>query len=829
MAFQASLVFKAFFRDFRAGELNLLGAALIVAVAALTSVGFLADRVSRGLEREANQLLGGDVLLIADHPWKESVSQTANTLGLSLAQTILLNSMASAGERTLMVGLKAASPTYPLRGGLKIRTLATPKETTPTALPGMGEVWLDERAMSALNLKLGDTVDIGYASLKLTAQLTFESDRGSNMFSLAPRALIALEQLPASGLLAPGARATWRLHAAGDEAKVREFETWVKPQLGRGERVENIENARPEVRSMLDAAQRFLRLAAVLCVILAAVAIGLAAQRFMRRHLDACAILRCLGAQQQQLVLIFVGEFIFFGVICALLGAVLGGALQWTLGQTVAQLVGARLPAPSLLPVAHGLGVTLVLLLGFVLPELLRLAKVPTLRVLRREIATVAPVRWTSWLLGAGALVGIIFWIAQDVRLGSLASAGFALTLLISLALSGMVLLLIAKVRQGVGAGWRYGLAALTRRKLNTMVQMSALSLGLMSVLLLTFTRADLIQSWEKSAPAGAPNRFIINIQPDQTQGITDFFKTHGLPPPVLQSTIRGRLLAINGQPVQPEIYESERTRRLAEREFNLSAGAHLPETNEITQGQWHGESTQPQWSVEKGFAETFKLKLGDVVRFDIAGTPAEAPITSIRRLDWNSMRVNFFFIASPGLLNTQLGSLITSFHLPVHQASFTAKLVETYPNLTVIDVTAILAQLKDMVDKLSFIVQLIFGFALIAGGVVLYAALQSTHDERQLELAVLRTLGARNAQIRQALYAEFAVIGAFAGLLAGLGATALGWALATQLLKISYSFSPWVCISGLLAGTLGTLFAGALGTRKLLTHAPLNTLRALG
>ena len=828
MSLRFSLMVKTFLRDLRAGELNLLGLALVVALGALTSVGFLTDRVSRSLEQEANQLLGGDLLLVSDHPWDNRFEKTAQERGLRIAHTVLLNSMASAGTQALMVSAKAADSHYPLRGVLRTSSVPNAPETVAEKGPGAQEVWLDERAAAALQARVGDVIDLGYLHLKFTALLTFESDRGSNMFSLAPRVMFSLDQLPESGLTGPGARATWRLHLAGSEATVRAYETWAKGELGRGERIESVENARPEVRSMLDKAQRFLRLAALLAVILAAVAIGLAAQRFMSRHLDACAILRCLGAQQSELILIFTGEFVLFGAVCALAGAALGWALQWVLGQSAAELIGTALPAPSLRPIFHGGVVALTLLIGFVLPQLLRLAKVPTLRVLRREMMAVEAFSLTSWGVGALALVGIIFWIAQDSTLGTVASLGFAGALATFAGFAWIALQLLQRTRKHAGAGWRYGMAALARRRGSSILQITALGLGLTSLLLLTVIRADLIQSWEKNVPPDAPNRFIINIQPDQADGLRQFFQQKQLPTPIIQPMIRGRLAAINGQPVRAEDYAEERTRRLAEREFSLSYDTQLPTWNTITAGKWHGEDPQPQWSVEKGFAETFKLKLGDTVRFDIAGTPVEAPVTSFRALDWNSMRVNFFFIAPPNLLAAQSSSLITSFHLAPTASTFTPELIAAFPNLTIIDVTAMLAQLKGMIDKLILIVQVVFGFALLAGSVVLYAALQSTHDERQHELAILRTLGARNTQIRRALYTEFALLGGCAGLLAGIGASALGWGIATQALKIPYAPSLTVLALGMLIGAFGVVLAGAWGTRKLLTNTPLTSLRAL-
>lgn len=352
--------------------------------------------------------------------------------------------------------------------------------------------------------------------------------------------------------------------------------------------------------------------------------------------------------------------------------------------------------------------------------------------------------------------------------------------------------------------------------------------MGLLALVLLVLLRTDLIASWRQATPPDAPNRFVINIQPDQRQGVAALFGAEGLPEPAIQPMIRGRMVAINGTPIAPEAFEDQRTRRLAEREFNLSYAAALPDANVVSAGRWHGAAREPQFSVEVGLAQTFGLKLGDRVTFEIAGERVEAPITSVRTLEWDSMRVNFFFIASEGLLETYPASLITSFHLPAERHDFTTRLISAFPNLTVIDIAAVVAQVQSMTDKLILIVQFVFGFAVLAGLVVLYAALQSTHDEREYELAMLRTLGARNRQVRQALLAEFLVLGSVAGVLAGVGASAIGWLLAEQVFRMAYVPALAPVVVAVLLGTAGVVAGGWLGTRKLLSRPPLVSLRTL-
>ncbi|THF66404.1 FtsX-like permease family protein [Pseudothauera nasutitermitis] len=824
------LAYRMMLRDLRAGELHLLGLAILIAVASLTSVGFLADRVGRGLDREANQLLGGDLLLRADHPWSTSFTDEARRLGLETTGTTLFTSMASTEERAVLAGVKAVEEGYPLRGAVRIALAPNEPGVDAGRVPERGEVWLDERLFADLGVRVGDLVGLGLVEFRVGGMITFESDRGANFFSLLPRAIFNAADLPATGLLVEGSRATWRLHLAGTAEAVAGFESWARANLGRGEAVETIENARPEVRAALDRAQRFLRLAALLAVILAAVAVGLSSRRFMRRHLDGCAVMRCLGAGQGQVLRLFVGEFLLLGLAAAAAGSALGWLIQFGLATVIAGVVATSLPAPSLLPLAHGVAVGLVLLVGFALPQLLRLGAVPTLRVLRRELGGVEPVSGAAWVAGVVALIAIVLWIAADLRLGAMVAGGFGAALgVFALAARG-ALGLAARLRAGGPAGgWRYGLAALGRRMGGSVIQATALGVGLTALLLLTLIRADLLDNWRQATSADAPNRFIINIQPDQRDGILAQFREAGLAEAELQPMIRGRLTAINGAPIDPDGYEDDRARRLVEREFNLSYGTRLPSGNELVGGQWHGDAATPQFSIEEGLAQTFGLKIGDEVSFEIAGRAVSAPITSVRKLDWDSMRVNFFFIASPGVLEEHPASMITSFHLPPEQNGFISRLVHAYPNLTVIDIGAVLAQVREIMDKLILVVQFVFGFALAAGVVVLYAALQSTHDEREYELAMLRTLGARDRQVRHALVAEFAVLGAVAGALAGIGASAIGWVLAEQVFRMAYLPGLLPLFGGAVLGALGVLAGGWLGVRGLLARPPLASLRALG
>lgn len=817
-------------RDFRAGELRLLGLALVIAVASLSSVSFFSDRLSRALTREAHQLLGGDLLLVADHPWDKAYRAEAQRRGLRAVTSVSFPSMTAANGASHLAGIKAVEPGYPLRGALRTAPGLNQPDAETRETPARGSVWLDERLASALEAKTGDVVKLGNASLAVSAVLTLEPDRGVNFFNIAPRLMMHADDLSSTQLVQVGSRITYRLHLAGDGEAVAAYQAWAEKRLERGERIESLDNARPEVRSALDRAEKFLRLAALLAAVLAAVAVGLAARRFMQRHLDGCAVMRCLGARGSQLLRIYLGEFLLFGAIVSALGCLIGFAAQYALERLLSNLLTTTLPTPSPLPLAYGFTVGLALLAGFALPQLLRLRNVPTVRVLRREWADAEPLAWTGYAFGAVVLAVLMLWMAADLKLGLWVLGLFSLAVAIYAGVARLALAAVGRLRGAAGAGWRYGIASLHRRLGTSVIQAVALGLGMTTLLLLTLARDDLLASWQRSVPPDAPNRFIINVQPEQREPVREFFAGKGLEKPDLLPMVRGRLVSINGRPVIAADYEEERAQRLVEREFNLSWMADLPEGNSLTAGKWFApqDGDRPQFSVEQGLADTLRLKLNDTLVYEIAGRRLEAKITSLRKLDWDSMHVNFFVVTPPGVLEPFPTSYITSFHLPPDRAGFVGDLVAAYPNLTVIDVASILRQFKAVMDQLALAVQFIFAFSIVAGLAVLYAALESTHDEREYEVAVLRTLGARNSQLRAALAAEFAVLGAIAGVVAGVGAAIISWLLGRFVFQMPYEPAWLVLPAGVLGGILGIMLAGLAGTARTLRAPALQSLRAL-
>lgn len=833
----AQIAWRQMSRDFRAGELRLLIVAVMLAVAALTAVGFFADRLDRGLARDARQLLGGDAVVAADHPVPAAIAGRATALGLRTATNATFPSMARApddrGGATRLVAVKAVSAAYPLRGRLQLADAPGGPGRSVAAAPARGTVWVDAALLEALDLKVGDDLLLGDARLRIAQVIVVEPDRGTGFVNFAPRVMLAESDLAATALIQPASRVTYRLAVAspdGDDARVRDFvkraEQQIEAQGLRGIRVEALENGRPEMRQTLDRASRFLNLVALLAALLAAVAVAIASRDFANRHLDDCAMLRVLGSAQRTIAGSYAIEFGALGLLASTAGVLLGLAVHHVFVWLLAGLVEGALPAPGWWPALFGLGVGLTLLAAFGLPPVLQLARVPPLRVIRRDVGTPKPASLAVVAAGITGFVALLLAVSADIKLGSIAVGGFAAAIGVFAVLSwAAVKLLRRSVPEAAAPHW---LVLATRqiaaRPAFAVLQVSALAVGLLALILLVLLRTDLIESWRAATPPDAPNRFVINIQPDQSEAFRARLAEAGVTKYDWYPMVRGRLVAINGRTVSQDDYSDTRARRLVEREFNLSHTATLPAHNTLAAGRWTDDEAGAV-SVEQGLAETLSLKVGDSLRFDIAGQMVEARISSLRKVDWGSMRVNFFVVFTRAQMPDVPATLIAAFRSP-NKPGFDNALAREYPNITSIDVSASIAQVQRVLDQVVRAVEFLFGFTLAAGLVVLFAAVSATREARSREFAIMRAMGASRALLARVQRVELLCVGALAGVLASLAAAAVGWALAHYVFEFSWRASPLVPLVGGAAGALLALAAGWWGLREVLRRPVVETLR---
>ena len=809
------MAWRFFLRDFRSTSWRTLLLALAVAVAALTAVGLLTTRMERLLGREANAVLAADAVFSADHPIPESTLSLAR--GLQIATTTTFLSMASFGERAQLASVKAVGAAYPLRGKLVLKSNAQGARA-----PQPGSAYVDERLALTLGAKVGDEIGLGEITLRIAALIEREPDSGFDFSGLQPRLMMNEADLERAALIGFGSRVRYKLLVAGSDEEVDRWLADVQPILTRGERIESARENRPELNSALLRAERFLRLSTLLAGALSSIAILLAARRHVARYLDTVAILRTLGISRLRLRAILLGQLALLGLLAALLGGLAGWAAESLLIASVRAQLPDVLPQADwrVWPVAATLG--LGLLLGGAGPLLLSLADTPPMRVLRHDLTPPARV-WLEWGVLALVLSGVFYLVAEEIRLAAWLGGGLLATVVLAAGGGlGLILLLRRVVTQGaLGLALRQLLA---RRWLSA-VQLGALALGLLGLWLITVVERDLMEAWQRRIPADAPNHFAINIQPHQIDAFLARFAANGLPAPAVQPMIRGRWMKHNGIDVDLDRYDDDRARRLAEREFNLSTLTAARADNRIIAGRAIG-ANEAGFSVEEGLAKSLNIRIGDILTFDIAGTAISAPVINLREVGWDSFRVNFFVEASPRLLADFPASRITSFYLPPKQKTLVPDLVRALPNVTLIDVGAVLNEVRRVLELSAAALRLVFGFCIVAGLTVLLAALDTTEAERQREAAILRALGATARRLRRIWFMEAMLTGAAAGLVAGLLASATGWALGRQVLDLPVSFNFGLPLLSLLTGCVLTVLVAWRRLSRLARTSPAQLLR---
>ena len=818
-------------RDLRSGELNVLIAALIVAVTALTAVGFFTSRIARGMTEQAGEVLAADLRLESGRPLDVSsaYAEQAQSRGLRTARTLSFSTVVYAGEQSHLASLHGVTASYPLRGRVRSAEVPFGVAHDATGVPGPGEVWAEARLLAALNLGVGSTLMIGSTAFRVAAVLDYRPDQGSGFADLAPTVLLRDTDLAATALVGPGSRATWALLVAGNQDRVAEYAQWLKAHRSPGERLIDVDEASAQTGNAMQRAQRFLNLSALVTILLGAIAVAIAARRFSVRHLDTVALLKCLGATQSFVFGVSTLELLGATLLASLVGTALGYVAQDALAWLLREVVAGHLPGPTLAPVALGFGTAAVMMAGFALPPLLELRSTPPARVLSRNLVP-APLRYgLSYLLAGAALVAILFWLVHDVRLvayvgGAVALAGLALYA------AGLGLVRVTGTLRGnAGVAWRYGLANVARRGGESAVQVVAFGLGLTVLMLLLVVRGDLLAEWRKSLPADVPNHFLINIQPGDTNALGEFFTTRGVPQPKLYPWVRARLTDVDAVPLAQLHYTSDRAQRFAEREQNLSWSDTLPTDNRIVSGQWWSSTTgrEPLVSVASEYSEDLGIKVGDELGFDVAGERVVARVASVRKVRWDGFRPNFFLLFSPGALDASTGTYMTSVHLGASQRPMLAQLLHEFPSVTIFDVEAILNQVRGVIDRAALAVEYVSLFTLLAGVVVLLATVQSTRDERRYESATLRTLGASRTLVLGGIATEFVTLGFLAGLLAAAAASAANYALATRLFNLPYHANPWLWLYGPLAGALLVGASGVMAARSVMNSPPSLTLRA--
>ncbi|HBM10877.1 ABC transporter permease [Pseudomonas sp. Choline-3u-10] len=822
----ATLALRQLLRDARAGELRVLFFALLIAVAASTAIGYFGARLNDAMLLRATEFLGADLVLRGSAPAEPEQVEAGEQLQLQHARVVEFSSVVATDDNLQLTSVKAADDSYPLRG--ELRSAAAPYQPEqPGPGPQPGEAWAEARLFAALNLQIGDQIEVGNKPLRLTRVLTYEPDRVGDFYSLTPRVLMHLDDLEATGVVQPGSRVSYRELWRGSPEQLGAYEERIKADLQPHQRIETAKDGNRQIGGALGRAERYLNLASLAAVLLAGVAVALSAARFAARRFDASALLRCLGLSRREALMLYSLQLAYLGLFASTVGALLGWAAQHGLFFLLRELVVSEVPPATLWPALAGIATGLVALAGFALPPLAALGRVPPLRVLRRDMLPIPP---SSWLVYGAAVValGLIMWrLSLDLKI-TLALLGGGL--LATAILGGLLLLALKGLRRalsGASLTWRLGLGQLLRHPLAAAGQSLAFGLILLAMALIGLLRGELLDTWQNQLPDDAPNHFVLNVLPadrDAFAARIEALSDHVAP---LYPVVPGRLVAINGEPVRQLVSKESQGERAIRRDLSLTWAQEIPADNRLTAGQWwpSARGELPGVSVEAELAESLQVQLGDRLSFTVGGLTRDVSVTSLREVNWDSFQPNFYMIFEPQTLEDIPATYMTSFHLPEGKDRELVQLARDFPSATILQVEALLSQLRSILSQVSLAVEYVLMFVLAAGLAVLFAGLQATLDERIRQGALLRALGAERTLLIRARRTEFGVLGAASGVLAALGCELVSALLYHFVFDLRWQPHPWLLLLPLI-GALLVGAAGVLGTRRALNASPLNVLR---
>ena len=814
-------------REWRGGELGVLVAALVVAVSIVTGISAFTSRLQSALEQESHRFLAADRVVASGREIPLAWWDSAGEYGLRRAQTLSFPSMVFAGEDSMhLASVKAVSADYPLRGELTYSDSPFGAVKTASQGPKQGEVWLDSRLFPLLDIEIGAQVYIGDAQFTVAAAAKTEPDQGSSMYGYGPRALMHYDDIPATGVVQPGSRVAYRQLVAGDEKRLQEYVDWLKPQLQPGQKLIDVNAGQPGIGSALDRAERFLLLAGSLGVVLAGVAIALAAKRFSERHYDYVAIMKSLGSTSGQINRLYASSLLLIGIVATVGGSLTGWGMQALFFDLFADQLPLEPGSSGIRPYAIGGATALICLLSFAWPPLRRLGQASPLRVLRRDVPNETRSTLTDYAIGLVAVTMLMWWYSEDWKLTLAVLAGLAVTVFLGIFLALGLLKGGRQLGMSAGSVWRLALAGLQRRGTANAMQVVIFAMAIMLLLVLVLVRTSLIDEWQTQLPENTPNHFMLNISAPEVQGVDQMLRRENIASQPLFPMIRGRLMAINGEKL---LVSGDKTEGRRQRESNFTWSDQLPSGNELVAGQWWDAGTDEDLvSVEQEFAERMQIGIGDSLSFLVGSQPLEARVGSIRQLDWQSMQPNFFLVFPPKLLTDYPATFMTSFHLGVEDKLFLNDFIRQFPTITVIEMDAVIAQIRSIVDQVSAAIELVLAVILVAGGLVLIAGVQASVDSRMHESAILRAVGAKRSLVLGGLLIEFSTLGLFAGLLATIAAEISVAILQNFVLDMSYSPSPAIWPLGIGVGVVMIGGLGVFSCRKVVSSPPLAVLREL-
>ena len=819
---------KAFFRQSRSGEVLVMIAAISMAVASLSAVGFLTDRISLSIEKQASELLAADLRISSPEPIPEEWIDLAKERKLDLASSQSFPSVVYSQDGNALARIKAVSSMYPLRGTVRISDNDSSDEYEVKKIPSPSEVWVDQAILYRLNAEIGDEISIGNSDFKITAILRYRPDQSIGFASLSPTVLMNISSIPGTGLITEGSRVNYSMLIAGENNEVQTFSELMSVKVNDSARISNPSDSSERTNQTINRSKQFLSLTVIISVLLSGIAISMSARRFAKKRMDMIALMKSFGAKRRFILQTITIQLTMIGLTGVILGSIMGFIVENLVANLIADLFMSELPSPTFQTLFIGLLAAFILLPGFAFSSLLQLSNTSAIKVLRKNAIPAPP---SELFIAGGALLSLsilLYYFVRDIELLAVIILGMLIISLLLFFIGQILAQILGSLRGGFGASWRYGLANVSRRGRDSAIQIVAFGLSLTALLLLSLIRTDLLTDWQKALGENTPNYFLINIQSYQTEGIREILKSSDGVNPEFVPLVRARMTKINGQSVQDRSYPDERGNWLANREANLSWSKTVNSKNKVTDGSWWSADYKgpPLVSIERSAAEDMGVAVGDNLTFLIAGENITAEISSIREVDWNSFSPNFFLVFSPNSLDTFPSSFISSMYLDKSENQILKELQINYPTVSVVDLDPILQQVRQVITKVSIAVQAVFIFTLIAGITVLFSAVHSTIDERKFESALLRAVGMKTRNVIISLLSEFSAIGLSAGILAASGASILAWQIASRFFEISYIFNLSLWLAGIVCGVVLVSLFGYIASRDAIKSPPVNVLR---
>ena len=817
-------------RDWRSGELWLLVLSLLMAVSISTAIAIFSERLQLALGRQVAEVMGADMMIRSSKPLSEPAQELLNAQPLKQSRVLEFPTVVMAGDDMQMVSAKAVPENYPLRGHMRIADQPFGEDRIASNTPEPGEAWLEPRLFSLLDVAIGDSVQVGEADLVITKAITLETDRGGDFYSFSPRLMFNLQDVPATNVIQPGSRVRWKQLIAGESRDLKAFQTRVKPLLESGERLSLAEDNREDLRNSVVRLKQFLGLGSLAAILLAGVAVAMSSRRFAERRFDSIAVMRCLGASQQQVMQLLVSELIFVALLVALPGVIIGWLLQSGVVQMLKGVLPAWLPESGLMPMLVGGATGVITLIGFGLAPLLRLQQVTPLRVLRRDLTPAPPKTWLVYGFSLGAMILLLWYhTGQFMMTLGITLAGALILTLISLAVkAGLGVVHKRLLQNSLPLQWRLGLKRLSQEQGQTTAQLLAFSLTFMAMAIVLLLRTDLLERWQEQLPEDTPNYFALNIQPSEVDDFRRFLKDNDIERTRIFPIVRGRLTHINGMPAREAVPSDQQNHNSLNRELSLTWSNDYPDANELVKGQWWQEGAEDELSVEMSIVEHLGVDLGDRLTFSISGTEVTATVTSLRDADWESFRPNFYMIFPERTLGNLPATWLNSFYLSPDQRLLLNDLVRTFPTITLLDLDAVISQVQGMVRQSTLAVEAMLLSLLLAGLLVLASAIESSLDARLHEGALVRSLGGTRRQLLRMQVGEFVVLGALSGLIAAAGTELCNWWLHLYVFEMSWQPALWLWLALPLFGAVLIGLSGWLGVRRVIQESPMMVLSAV-